>query len=186
MPVSRRAKDYSKIIHFNTSNIVPDAIKYMKKFGEEAKVEIFDALKKIGKNEERNTQNRLTGRSTTTGDIFDKVGNSVNSAVLPGNDGMPFLRFGAGKDFEGVRSQNGEVNIAGILAFGKRKGKPSSEKAQGFYKKLGGKIYLPKGYESPAKEPESAFLDKAQDNIIRNIEQKVPEALRKAFGEVSF
>tara|TARA_R100001082_G_C4362346_1_gene160005 strand:- start:1209 stop:1733 length:525 start_codon:yes stop_codon:yes gene_type:complete len=170
-------------VDFHVENIVPEVRKYMRKFGEEALVEIFDALQKIGDNEVRNTQRRLDGRSTTSGDIFNRVSDEVRSVVLPGQNEVPFLRFGAGANFAGVQGKRGE-NIAGILAFGKRKGSPLSQRKFAEYKKTASKIFLPEGYESPARDAEPMFLDRAEENIIRNIERKIPEALRKAFNEV--
>ena len=170
-------------IDFHVENIVPEVRKYMRKFGEKAEIEIFDALKKIGDNEVRNTQRRLDGRSTTSGDIFSRVSDEVRSVVLPGQSGMPFLRFGAGDNFAGVRGKRG-ADIAYILAFGKEKGSPLSQRKFAEYKKTASKIFLLEGYESPARDAEPMFLDRAQDNIIRNIEKKIPEALRRAFDEV--
>lgn len=170
-------------VDFHVENIVPEVRKYMRKFGEEALVEIFDALQKIGDNEVRNTQRRLDGRSTTSGDIFSRVSDEVRSVVLPGQREVPFLRFGAGENFTGVIGERG-ANIAHILAFGKAKGRPLRQRKFADYKKTAKKIFLPEGYVSPARDGETMFLDRAQENIMRNIQKKIPEALRKAFNEV--
>tara|TARA_R100001443_G_scaffold5194_4_gene13871 strand:- start:957 stop:1490 length:534 start_codon:yes stop_codon:yes gene_type:complete len=177
------------MIDFKIPPIGREVRKYMDKFGDKAVDEIVKVMKKAGQDEVRNTRNRLFSRSTTSGDIYQKVGSEVTFAINPaGPKQIPILRFGAGDDFQGVIGETGKqnINIAGILAFGKPKGSPQSNKKFAFYKKLGAKIFLPEGYSSPAKEPEPAFLDKAEENLQKKIEEKVPEALRKAFGEVSF
>ena len=93
------------------------------------------------------------------------------------------LRFGAGANFAGVKGKRGE-DIAGILAFGKKKGKPLSQRKFAEYKKTASKIFLPEGYRSPEREAEEAFFPKAKSNIEEKIQKRIPEALRKAFNEV--
>ena len=174
------------MIDFKIPPIGREVRKYMDKFGDKAVDEIVKVMKKAGQEEVRNTRNRLFSKSTTSGDIYQKVGSEVTFAINPaGPKQIPILRFGAGDDFQGVEGSRG-ANIAGILMEGKDKGRKSREKKFAFYKKLGAKIFLPKGYSSPEKKPEPAFLDRAEENLEKKIEEKVPAALRKAFGEVSF
>ena len=172
------------MIGFKVPGIAKEAKDYIRKFGNEAVDEIVNTLKKIGQEEVRNTQNRLFGRSTTAGDIFSEVADEVTFDIVGGGPKqIPVLRFGAGDNFEGVMGSRGG-NIAGILAFGKKKGSPSSQKKFADYKKTASKIFLPEGYESPARDAEPMFLDRAEENIERKIQERVPEALRKAFDEV--
>lgn len=180
-------------VRFEFTDIRSDVIKYMRIFGQEAVDEIVKVMKKAGKEEVRNTRNRLQGRSTAAEDIYDKVAAEVTfdiqggSVSGSGKEDLPIIRFGAGRDFAGIRGGRGE-NIAGILAFGKKEGKPIKEPHAVFrtWKKLGKKIILRPGYVSPERKEEQAFLPQASENIVKKLEDKIPEALRRAFGEVSF
>ena len=182
------------MIDFKIPPIGREVRKYMDKFGDKAVDEIVKVMKKAGQEEVRNTRNRLQGRSTATGDIYDKVaeegifdiqGGSVSGS---GKEDLPIIRFGAGERFAGIKGSRGE-NIAGILAYGKDKATkeiPEPYSVFRMWKKLGRHIRLNPGYVSPEKKREEAFLPKAKDNIVRKLEDKIPEALRRAFGEVSF
>ena len=175
------------MIGFKVPGITKDAREYLRKFGDEAVDKIVETLKKIGEEEVRNTQRRLATRSTASGDIFDKVADEVTFDIVgAGPKQIPVLRFGAGDDFAGITGSRGE-NIAGILAFGKKAGKPLKQRKLATPAKKSGtgfKIILQKGYVSPAREAEEAFLPKAEKNIEEKIERRVPEALRRAFDEV--
>tara|TARA_R100001086_G_scaffold70336_1_gene33563 strand:+ start:194 stop:727 length:534 start_codon:yes stop_codon:yes gene_type:complete len=175
------------MIHIKTPGITKEAKRYLQKFGKEAVDEIIKTLKKIGEEEVRNTQSRLATRSTASGDIFDKVADEVTFDIVgAGPTQIPVLRFGAGDNFTGIIGSRGE-NIAGILAFGKKAGKPLKQRKLATPAKKSGtgfKLILQKGYVSPAREAEEAFLPKAEKNIEEKIEKRVPEALRKAFDEV--
>ena len=173
------------MIGIKTPPIGREVRKFLDKFGDKAVDEIVNVMKKAGQEEVRNTRSRLLTRSTTSDGIYDKVASEVTFDIVAGGPKqIPVLRFGAGDDFQGVMSSNKEVNLAAILMEGKKRGKPQSKIATVPWKKLGGDIFLPKNYESPAKDPEPAFLDKAEENLEKKIEEKVPEALRKAFGKV--
>ena len=172
-------------IAFETPRISGIARRYMEKFGDKAVREIAKALQKVGDQEAKNTSNRLFSRSTASEDIFDKVGRGVYSELLEVSDDNISLEFGSDTGQPGSRG----ANIAAILAFGKSTGSPLSMRKFATPAKKSGtghKILLPKGYVSPARPEERMFFPRAQKNIRKNLEKKVPEALRKAFGEVSF
>ena len=181
-------------VRFEFTDIRSDTMKYMRIFGQEAVDEIVKVMKKAGQEEVRNTRNRLQSRSTAAGDIYDKVAEEVIFDIQGGSvsgsrkEDLPILRFGAGEGFAGIKGSRGE-NIAGILAYGKDKATkeiPEPYSVFRMWKKLGRHIRLNPGYVSPEKKREEAFLPKAKDNIVRKLEDKIPEALRRAFGEVRF
>ena len=169
-------------VEFQTPDLPSVAKRYLKKFGQDAMDEIVKTLRKKGKTEERNTSNRLFSRSTSSGDIFERVGESVFSEIGEQNKKNVTLLFGSAP---GPGSRG--ANIAAILALGKKAGK---ELKKGTETKPAKKspsqelIWLPAGYVSPERKADPMFFPRAQDNIKRNIEKKVPQALRKAFGEV--
>ena len=180
------------MIGFKLPGITKDAREYLRKFGDEARQKIKEQLEKIGKAEVGNTQRRLMTRSTASGDIYHKVADSVGFDIIDsrGPNELPILRFGSGEgdDFAGVegsRSKDGLGNIAYILkeGFGGATVPKTGLLVRGA-KKKGGWIYMSPGFRIPSRPKEEAFLDKAEENIERNIKQKIPDALRKAFDEV--
>jgi hypothetical protein len=169
-------------VEFQTPDITGIAKRYLNKFGQDAVDVIVETLKKIGETEERNTSNRLFSRSTANADIFERVGEAVFSEIGEQSKKNVTLLFGSAP---GPGSRG--ANIASILARGKKQGPRQSQRKFATPAKKSGtghKIFLPEGYRSPERKAEPMFFPRAQQNIMKNIEKKIPEALRKAFDEV--
>ena len=176
-----------------------------RKMEEEAKDEIIALMHNIGLEEEIATKRRMKRKSRGANDLYDKVAEGVDFRLEPSPfaQGLPFIRFGVSSrtgagDFQGVKGSRGE-NIAGIVAFGKAKGKKLTEKIsvkKGKYY-AGGKTswggtggtgygffrtILKKGWQSPKKEKDTDLIQRASENMEEQIMRRIPDAIQRAYG----
>ena len=185
-----------------------------KKLENRAKDKIVDKMHKVAGDELIATMKRLQSLSRASDDIYAKVSKTVDYNLIesPYADGLPVIRFGSSsktgaKDFRGIRGSRGE-NIAGILAFGKAKGKAltksifvkpgkawqpmtdvfASQAATKHYP-LGGdslsywqtKSLLKAGWSSPKKDAEPKFLIAATEGLDTRLKNEIPLAIKAAY-----
>jgi len=173
--------------------LILDMKKIMKVFEEEQNKTVNAVLKKIGREEANDTKKRLQGK----GRIGRRVARAVSSGLAKSKDGeYDVLQIGVlDEDVIGSRG----ADLAAILAFGKKEGKPTRPKdAPALYSInpsnasvwfFGNSPNHPPvfnrptspGYVSPEKRPEPAFLDQAAENIEKKIVRKIGEGLVKGW-----
>lgn len=188
-------------------HLIDDTKKLIKRLTEQQRQSIGAAFKKIGNHEVKRTKNRLEGR----GGLAKMVAktNSIESKFTQSrsdNTDMGTISFGAFQEIQGKgrwksSTRTGEpINIAAVLMTGSPKdGKP---KPVGLYtegQKKRGIIYggnhpdikkyvrheiIKEGKVTRRIPEEKEFLEKAQSNILRDLEATIPKLIEDATKKI--
>ena len=176
--------------------LIIDMKKVMKVFEEEQNKTVNAVLRKIGRDEANDTKKRLRGK----GRIGRRVARAVSSGLAKSKEGeYDVLQIGVlDEDVIGSRG----ADLAAILAFGKREGKPVREVPPPGLYSLNPRIKtvwffgnapshppvfnrpvnpIDPGYVSPEKKPEPAFLEQAAENIEKKIVRSIGEGLTQGW-----